>query len=84
MNKQGFIKALMEELNYDEEYARKVSDILEDNFFIGRKNSEKTTKDLMDKLNISYEEADKIFNKCRDIITHEIKEKLKHPFKSQD
>lgn len=84
MNKHGFIKELMKELNCDEDYARKVNDALEDNFFIGRKNSEKTIEDFRNRLNITHEEANTIFNKCRDIITREIKDKIKHPLKSKD
>ena len=84
MNKTGFIKELMKELNCSEEYARRVNDVLEDNFFIGRKNTEKTIDDFMNRLEISHEEADELFNKCRDIITNAIKDKIKHPFKGKD
>ena len=47
MNKTEFIKVLSERLNVDEDYARKINDILEDNFFIGKKNKTKLVNYLI-------------------------------------
>lgn len=84
MNKHEFIEELEKKLGMDKEMCTKISDVLEDNFFIGRKNSEKTVKDLEEKLNLDHETADKVFNICRDVITKELKNKILHPFKSKD
>ena len=55
MNKTEFIKVLSERLNVDEEYARKINDILEDNFFIGKKNKTKLVNDLIQgQINTNY------------------------------
>lgn len=84
MNKEKFVEELSKQLNCDVEYGRKVSDFLEDNFIIGKKNKEKTIITLINELNISEEEAENIYNVSMGIITSEIKNKIKHPFKDLD
>lgn len=84
MDKEKFINELAKKLNCDIEYARKVSDLLEDNFIIGKKNKEKTINHLIEELNINEEEADNIYNVSSSIIVGGIKDKLKHPFKDLD
>ena len=84
MNKTEFIKVLSEKLNVDEEYARKINDILEDNFFIGKKNKAKLVNDFITRLNISESKANEMYESIISIIGAEIKEKIKHPFRSKD
>ena len=84
MDKEKFVNVLSEKLNCDVEYAGKISDLLEDNFLIGKKNKEKTIKHFMEELNISEEEADNIYNVSSSIIATEIKNKIKHPFRDLD
>lgn len=84
MNKSGFIKQLSEKLNIDESRAREIADLLEDNFLIGKKNKEKTINLFIEKLNVSEEEADNIFNTSCDIIKENLLDKIKHPFKDLD
>ena len=84
MNKEKYIKKLSEELNCDYEYASKISSILEDNFLIGKRNKEKIINQFMIELNINVEEANLIYNRSSSIISNEIKNKLKHPFRSLD
>ena len=84
MNKKEFIKALKKETNYSENTCSIINDILENNFIIGKKNKEKIIAELENKLEITQVEANKIYNIVSCIITNEIKEKLKHPFKSKD
>ena len=84
MNKTGFVKELANKLNCSEDYSRKIIDILEENFIIGKKNKEKTISNLMANLSIDEEEANNVYNIASNIIATEIKEKIKHPFRSKD
>ena len=84
MNKKEFIKELSINTGYSEEKCIIINDILENNFFISRKSKEKIITELISKLNISEEDANKIYNSAATIITNQIKNKLKHPFKSKD
>lgn len=84
MNKTGFINELVKELNCDENYARLVIDIYEENFIVGKKNKEKTINNFKEKLELTEEKANEIYNTCSKIVTTEIKNKIKHPFKSKD
>lgn len=61
-----------------------INSIIEDTFFIGKKNKEKMIADFKEKLNVDEEEANKIYETAIEIISKGIKDKLKHPFKSQD
>ena len=84
MNKREFIKEIGNRLEIDKEISKKISDILEENFFIGKKNMEKTINNLMIELNVDRPKAEEIFNTCMDTIKDGIKDKLKHPFRSKD
>ncbi len=84
MNKSEFLKKFSEVSNYDMDTCKKINEVIEDNSFIGKKNKEKLVGDLIEKLNFSKEEAEKIYETALDIIGKEIKEKIKHPFKDKD
>lgn len=84
MNKEKFVEELSKQLNCDVEYSKKINNCLEDNFIIGKKNKEKTINTLINELNITLEEAENIYNVSMGIITGEIKNKIKHPFKDLD
>ena len=84
MNKKEFIEKLSKELNCDIDYSRKINDLLEENFFIGKRNKEKTINTFMYGLNITKEEAENIYNVSMKIITTGIKNKIIHPFKDKD
>lgn len=84
MNKTGFLEKLKEVLNIDDAKANIINNILENYFIIDKKNKDKIVNDLMGQLKIDLEEANKIYEKVMDIITTAIKNKIKHPFKSQD
>lgn len=81
MNKAGFIKKLSEKLECNEERARAIDDIIEDTFIVGKKNKEKMVADFEEKLDVSEEEAEKIYETAMEIIGSSIKDKLKNPFK---
>jgi len=80
MNKRGFIKVLSERLSYKEETCIIIHDILEDNFFISRKSKEKIIYELVNKINVTEEEAEVIYETAKKILNDEIKNKMKHPF----
>lgn len=81
MNKTDFIKELSNKLGYNEEKCLQINNIIEDTFLIGKNNKEKMINDLKSKLNITEDEANKIYETAMNIISLEIKNKLKHPFK---
>ena len=84
MNKTKFIEKLKETLNIDENKANIINNILESNNIIGKKGKENIINDLMGQLKIDLNEANKIYEKVMNIIKDAIKNKIKHPFKSQD
>lgn len=84
MNKNKFIKELSKQTGYDEEKCILINDIIENHFIVGRKNKEKIIKDLQVKANFSEDDSENIYDIAIKIITGEMKNKLKHPFKSQD
>lgn len=81
MNKQGFIEELVKQTGYDKEKCIIINDSLEDNFLFGKNNTVKTITALMNNLNIDEEEANRIYDITRSIISNAIKNKIKHPFR---
>ena len=84
MNKQGFIEELVKQTGYKKEKCIIISDSLEDNFLFGKNNKQKTINALMNNLNCDEKEANHIYGITSSIITKEIKNKLKHPFRDLD
>lgn len=84
MNKRGFIKNLSAQSNLSEQEAILVNDILENNFFISKKNKDKIISEIVIKLGVTLEEATKIYDMSKSIMKEEIKSTLKCPFKSKD
>lgn len=84
MNKTGFIKELAKQTGYDEEKCILINDIIENYFIFGKKNKVKIIKDLQVKATLSDDDAENVYDIAIRIITGEIKNKLKHPFKSQN
>ena len=83
MNKKEFIKALQEKTNYSEYKCIIINNVLENNSFVGKKNSDKIINDLMIN-SFTEREACNIYNIAKKIIFKELKNKIKHPFKSQN
>lgn len=81
MNKMGFIKELSKETGYDEQKCIMINDIIENYFIFGRKNKDKIIQDLQRKSSLSEDDAENVYDISMKIITREIKDKLKHPFK---
>ncbi len=84
MNKTGFIKELSEKLGCDEAKGTLINSVIEDHFVAGKNNKEKILADLVEKVGVSQEEADNIYNTAMEIITKSLKDKILHPFKKND
>ncbi len=84
MNKSKFIKELSEQTGYNEEKCILVNNIIENYFIFGKKNKERIIKDLQVKATLSEDDAENVYDISMKIITVEMKDKLKHPFKSKD
>lgn len=68
MNKKDFINKLKELTNYSEENCILINEIIESHFIIGRNNKIKIMNDFIEKLKISEEKADELYNICMQII----------------
>lgn len=84
MNKTGFVNELSKQLSLSVEKCTVINDILEENFFISKKSKPKIVDELMNKLNISNDEAVNIYNVSVKILNSEIKNKLRRPFGIKD
>ena len=84
MNKKEFIEKLCKELNIDEEKSKKINDILESTFLVGKKNKDKLVNSFIKELNIDENSANKIYETAMSIIGSGIKDKLKNPFRDLD
>lgn len=84
MNKTEFITELSKQTGYDEEKCILINNIIENYFIFRKKNKEKIIKDLQLKVTLSEDDAENVYDISMKIITGEIKNKLKHPFKSQN
>lgn len=84
MNKHQFLEEIKKQTGYTEEKCLQILDVVDDIFLIGKKNKEKMINGFKEKLNVSEEEADDIYNKVMSIVKDAIKYKLKHPFKNMD
>lgn len=62
MNKQNFIIELQKQTNYTEEQCNIIENVLKKHKIIGRKNKEIIKEDLVQKLEITDEQADKLYN----------------------
>ncbi len=83
MNKEIFIKKLSELSGYDIEKCTIVNDVLESHLIIGKKGQEKIINDFETKLGITEEEAKSLYNMCVTLLNKELKNKIRHPFKSR-
>ena len=77
MNKNEFIEELLQRLNYSKEEVSKINNILEKNFFISKKSKEKIITKLMSTLNISLEEANRIYDTARSLLKEKVDKNLK-------
>ena len=80
MNKKEFIEKLEKQTGYDKEKCMVINSILEDSFIIGKKNKIKIVNKLKEKLNLTLDEAEKIYNSSMEVISSGIKNSIKHTF----
>lgn len=83
LNKNEFVSELSTRLSYSKEKCIMINEILENNFFISKKNKDKIIDEFIEKLDINNEEAMSIYDTAIKIVKKEVKNKLKHPFKSK-
>lgn len=84
MNKREFIKELEKETGLSEKDSIVLNDCIEEYFIIGKNNKEKTVNLIVERLGVSEEKADELYNISSGIISKAIKDKIKHPFKKHD
>jgi len=84
MNKYGFIKELSNQTGYEEENCKLINSIIEDSLIIGKKNKEKMIEKFEMKLNFDKIQSNNLYETVMNILGKEIKNKLKHPFKSEN
>lgn len=84
MNKQAFVQELSKQLSYSIEKCTLINDILENNFFISKKNKDKIIEELISQLDLSEDEASNVYDVSTNIIKSEIKNVMKHPFRDKD
>ncbi|MBO5376590.1 MAG: hypothetical protein J6A52_07065 [Bacilli bacterium] len=84
VNKKEFAKSIKEQTNYNDEKCMMIVNIIEDNFLLLTNNKDKIISELIEKLSVSFEEANNIYNISITIIKSEIKRKILHPFRNQN
>ena len=78
------IEELVKQTGYSKEKCSIINDSLEDNFLFGKSNKTKTINALMNNLSCDQDEAERLYEITMSIIKQAIKNKIKHPFKSND
>lgn len=84
MNKTEFICELSKATTCTQEECAIINDVLESHFILSKKKKAEIIADLMNRLDCDENKADEIYNASMQIITGNVKDKLKHPFRSQD
>lgn len=84
MNRMEFIKSLSCKTGLPLEDTKLVNKILEDNFFLSSRNKDKIISEIGIRLSLNMEEATNVYESAKNILNEEIKNKLKHPFKSKN
>ena len=84
MNKNGFIKELSRQTAYNVEKCILINNVIENYFIFRRENKDKIIKDLQIKASLNEDDSENVYDIWVKIITEEIKNKLKHPFRSQN
>ena len=80
MNKSDVIKELANKLGYDEEKCTMINSVVEENFLIGEKNKDSMVKQFIEKIGVSEDEAEKIYETVMGVVVKGFFEKMKHPF----
>jgi 3-deoxy-D-manno-octulosonate 8-phosphate phosphatase KdsC-like HAD superfamily phosphatase len=83
-NKRALLVDLKERLGCSEEECLIINDVIEDTFIFGKKNKLKMINAFTQRLHVSEDRAEEIYDTFMDIFKTRIKYKLRHPFKSID
>lgn len=84
MNKTEFIKELEKLTGCTSEECAVVNEIMESHFVLSSKKKNEIVEDIMNRLSFSDEKASDVYEKAMQLIKNTAKDKLKHPFRSQD
>lgn len=84
MNKTAFIKELEKATGCTSEECAVVNEIMESHFVLSSKKKNEVIIDIMNRLSFSEEKAAEAYEKAMQLIMGTAKDKLKHPFRSQD
>lgn len=83
MNKMGFIKELSKQTGYDKQKCTLINNVFENYLIFARNNKDKIIQDLQVNASLSEDDAENIYDISIKIIIGEIKNKIRHPFKSE-
>lgn len=84
MNKHELIEKLSEKIKCNREDATKIIEVFNNNFFISKSSKDKIISEIEASLQIEKQEANHIYLETIEIIKEELKNNLKHPFRSKD
>ena len=84
MNKTEFIKELEKLTSCTSEECAVVNEIMESHFVFSSKKKNEIVTDIMNRLSFSEEKSSDVYEKAMQLIKDTAKDKLKHPFRSQD
>ena len=79
MNKEKFVKELMNKTNYSEEQCEEINEIVENNLFTLKNKKSKIINDFIN-MGFSIDESNNLYNTCIYILESSLKNKLKNPF----
>lgn len=80
MNAEDFISELVKQTDLDASQAANVNEIFEGTSLIGNANKDKITGLIVEKLGVSEEQADQIYNAAMGILKDAVVDKI-NPFK---
>ncbi len=80
MNRSGLVKEIQKKTGYDEVKSNYVVDVLEETFIVGKNNKEKMIADLIEKVHVDEEEANKIYEAYIETVGNGIKQSIKNFF----
>lgn len=80
MNQDDFISELTKKTGLDATQAGNVNEIFEGTSLIGNANKDKITSLIVEKVGVSEEQADQIYNAAMDILKNAVVDKI-NPFK---
>ena len=80
MTKEDVLKKLSKSLGYSLEETKRINDIFEENFILGKDSKDRIVKLLVKHINVNEKEAERIYEKFLEVLKKGLIEKLKHPF----